>query len=117
MEHRRTTADEHKFHAIVRKFVRSSVRCRFMMHRDDREAVGDEHEFYASDLAGCRVELQETESECGHERNGTVLGTVTDVYDAAGAHDTLGITFASGLVIAPDGRLVDVAELNAWVRA
>lgn len=84
-----------------------------MIRADAREALADADEFYAQDLIGLEVIL----SDEGHERDGMVLGTVTDLYDGTGSHDSLEISFPAGLVMRErDGMLVHVDALAKEVR-
>ena len=86
--------------------------CRLLMRAEERPDLDDSDEFYAQQLTGLDVVL----SDEGHERDGLVLGRVTDVYDGTGHHDVLCIEFVAGMVLrARDGMLVDLASLNTEV--
>ena len=55
-------------------------------------------------------------SEEGSERDGIVLGVVSDLYTGTGTYDSLCIDLAERLVCTEDGMLADVNQLNAEVR-
>jgi 16S rRNA processing protein RimM len=59
---------------------------------DRKDLVGDS-EFYVQDLIGLEVRLKSTEGE-----DYTVVGTVADVYDGTGAHDTLDVELSDSFV-------------------
>jgi hypothetical protein len=89
----------------------AAVVCRLLVHSNDRSELTDGDEFYAQDLHDLEVVL----SDDGHERDGVVLGTVTDIHDGTGEYDTLRIAFVPNIVLREDGMLVDVATLNEKV--